>query len=35
MIPKVKEFLKSRGLEISSEKSKIIDLWESGFYFLG
>lgn len=35
IILKVKEFLKSRGLEISSEKSKIIDLWESGFYFLG
>lgn len=35
MIPKIKEFLKNRGLEINAEKSTIIDLHESGFYFLG
>jgi RNA-directed DNA polymerase len=35
IILNVKEFLKLRGLEISEEKSKIVDLNEDSFQFLG
>jgi vacuolar-type H+-ATPase subunit H len=35
LIPKVKEFLKERNLEISKEKSKIINLNEENLEFLG
>ena len=34
-IPKVKEFLNERGLEISEKKSRIINLEKEGFDFLG
>lgn len=34
-IPKIKEFLSKRGLEISEEKSRIINLEKEGFDFLG
>ena len=34
-IPKVKEFLSKRGLEISEKKSRIINLEKEGFDFLG
>lgn len=35
VIPKIKTFLKHRGLKISDEKSKIVNVEHNSFEFLG